>query len=156
MRVSSTVFNEAFGSEFDFSVNSLDAKRYFPSRTEDVVALEFLGQSADGKVPFQRLPLLGGQNVMRGYYSGRFRDNTYAAFQTEYRLRLTKRLGAAAFLAFGGVADRVEELELDSFRLAGGVGVRLRLGGDAAVTARADVAFTEEGTAVYLTLGEAF
>jgi hypothetical protein len=156
VRVSSTLFNEALGSEFDFSVNSLDAKRYFPVRTEDVAAFEFLCLSADGKVPFQRLPLLGGQNVMRGYYSGRLRDNTYAALQAEYRLRLTKRLGASAFLGFGGVADRVDELELDSFLLAGGFGLRLRLGSDAAATARADVAFTEEGAAVYLTLGEAF
>ncbi|MHC4247720.1 MAG: BamA/TamA family outer membrane protein [Planctomycetota bacterium] len=156
VRVSSTIFDEAFGSEFDFSVNSLDAKRYFPVRTGDVLALELVGRSADGEVPFQQLSPLGGQSIMRGYYWGRFRDDTYAAFQTEYRMHLTRRLGVAAFAGFGGVADTVDQLDLDSFQLAGGVGVRFRLGDDARVTARADVAFTEEGTAVYLMLDEAF
>ncbi|MHC5053616.1 MAG: BamA/TamA family outer membrane protein [Planctomycetota bacterium] len=156
VRLSSTIFDEAFGSEFDFSVNSLDAKRYLPVRTGDVLALELVGRSADGEVPFQQLSPLGGQSIMRGYHWGRFRDDTYAAFQTEYRLRLTDRLGLAAFAGFGGVADTVDQLDLDSFRLAGGVGVRFRLGRDAGVAARADVAFTEEGTAVYLMMGEAF
>jgi len=53
--------------------------------------------------PFYLLPQMGSDEIMRGYYGGRFRDRNYIAGQTELRYRLTRRFGLAAFAGAGEV-----------------------------------------------------
>ena len=70
---------------------------------------EALARIAGGQTPFYRLPALGGQNMLRGYYEGRYRDELYLASQVEYRTRLWRRIGAVAFAALGDVGPNLRD-----------------------------------------------
>ncbi len=56
-----------------------------------------------GLSPFYLLPSLGSDEMMRGYYNGRFRDRNFIAGQTELRYRFNPRLGIVVFAATGEV-----------------------------------------------------
>ena len=63
---------------------------------------------------------MGGEQLMRGYYLGRYRDNNLVAGQVEYRFLpfpFSKRLGAAAFLGAGTVAPKVGDLRLSQLKV---------------------------------------
>jgi outer membrane protein assembly factor BamA len=57
-------------------------------------------------LPFYILPQLGSDEMMRGYYTGRYRDQNLLALQAELRYRYTSRLGAVLFLGSGTVWGR--------------------------------------------------
>jgi hypothetical protein len=56
-----------------------------------------------GQSPFYLLPALGSDEMMRGYYNGRFRDRNFIAGQTELRYRFSDRFGIAGFAGTGEV-----------------------------------------------------
>ena len=56
-----------------------------------------------GSSPFYLLPAMGSDEMMRGYYNGRFRDRNLLAGQTELRYRLTDRFGVVGFVGTGEV-----------------------------------------------------
>jgi hypothetical protein len=96
---------------------------------------------------------------MRGYYTGRFRDKNQLAAQAEFRmlpLGFTKRWGAAVFGATGTVFNHFHQLSLNNFVVAGGAGLRFLLFPKKDIFSRVDLAFTKEGTGIYLFIGEAF
>lgn len=147
------------GSSFSFGQLFSDNRYYIPINRRDVLAMQLVGQFTYGQVPFDQLALLGGENMMRGYYLGRFRDNNLIAGQIEYRMLPVKpfrRWGAAAFVSAGTVFQRLSGLPRSHVLPAGGVGLRFLLFPDKDVWSRFDFAITEEGTGSYLFIGEAF
>mgnify|MGYP006267929183 CR=1 FL=1 len=152
-------FNEAWGSDFDFTSYFLDARYYVPTTNNQVWASQFYFSHAEGNPPFNQLSLMGGESLMRGYYLGRYRDHTLMAAQTEYRFlpfSFSRRWGAAAFVGFGTVADRPVNIDLGKLRVAGGAGLRFLLFPNKDIFTRFDVAFTEDGPGYYFFIGEAF
>ncbi|MCX7973665.1 MAG: hypothetical protein N3B16_04105 [Candidatus Aminicenantes bacterium] len=60
-------------------------------KTSSLTAFELLAwqiffPSVEGSSSFKNYPKIGGETIMRGYYSGRYRDKYLLAFQGEYRL----------------------------------------------------------------------
>ena len=146
-----------WGSNFDFNVVHWDLRTFRPFNKHQVLAAQFLGQLTQGDAPFNQLALLGGDQLMRGYYLGRFRDNNLVAAQVEYRwlpFPFAKRWGGAVFMAAGSVFPDLESAPV--LRLAGGAGVRFLLFEQKDVFVRFDVGFTQEGTGAYFYIGEAF
>jgi len=152
-------YDDAWGSEFSFTHYFLDA-RYFKTVAKDqVLATQIYGAYMDGGVPFNQLALMGGESLMRGYYLGRYRDNSLMATQVEYRFLpfpFSKRWGAAAFLAAGGVAPTLREINLGDWQVAGGAGIRFLIFPGKDIFTRFDVAFTRNGPGYYFFIGEAF
>lgn len=102
---------------------------------------------------------MGGENMMRGYYLGRFRDKNYLAAQAEYRFLpfpFSKRLGGALFTAIGSVEPKVNEFSFYDIKATAGLGLRYLVFKSKDIYLRGDLAFTREGTGVYLFIGEAF
>lgn len=154
-------FSKSLGSDFNFTYVVSDSRYFKTVRKNQVLALQALGQFSWGNVPFNQLPQLGGANLMRGYYQGRFRDRTHLATQVEYRflplpLGFSKRIGAAVFASTGAVFPSVDQLSWRDFRGAAGAGLRFLLFPKKDVFVRADYAFTREGGGFYLFIGEAF
>ena len=105
------------------------------------------------------LSLLGGENLMRGYYLGRFRDKHIVAVQVEYRIlpfSFSKRIGASIFLAAGQVFGDNHNFEMNKFLPSGGAGLRLLVFPDKDIYTRVDLAYTQEGRGIYFIIGEAF
>lgn len=154
-------YDTGWGSTFDFTSVYLDTRLYRPMGKNNVLAAQLLGQFNFGDVPFNQLALMGGENIMRGYYYGRYRDNHQFAAQVEYRFlpipfNFTDRIGAAVFAGAGSVFNQVNDLEASDFVVSGGGGLRFLLFPKKDIWTRLDFAFTKEGTGFYLFVGEAF
>nr|WKN38432.1 BamA/TamA family outer membrane protein [Tunicatimonas sp. TK19036] len=152
-------YDDAWGSDFSFTHYFLDARYFYPVTKNQVLAYQLYGANMSGDVPFNQLALMGGESLMRGYYLGRYRDNTLVATQVEYRFLpfpFSRRWGAAAFLSAGGVAPSPRKINLGDWVVAGGAGVRFLIFPAKDVYTRIDVAFTEEGPGYYFFIGEAF
>lgn len=104
---------------------------------------------------------MGGENLMRGYYTGRFRDKNQVATQVELRflplpLGFTDRFGAAVFGGVGQVFPEIRSFNMENFVWSAGVGLRFLLFPKKDIYTRFDLAFTQEGNGFYIFIGEAF
>ena len=152
-------YDNAWGSDFSFTSYFLDARYFYPVTRNQVLAYQFYGSTVEGDAPFNQLSLMGGESLMRGYYLGRYRDNTLLATQVEYRFLpfpFSRRWGAAAFVGVGGVAPAPREINLGDWVVSGGVGARFLIFPAKDIYTRLDVAFTAEGPGYYFFIGEAF
>ncbi|MGK7393245.1 MAG: BamA/TamA family outer membrane protein [Candidatus Cyclobacteriaceae bacterium M3_2C_046] len=152
-------YNNSLLSDFTFSSITFETRWFKPFPRNQVLAVQVLGQSIWGEVPFNQLALMGGESLMRGYYLGRYRDRKLLAGQVEYRwlpFPFSRRWGAAVYLSAGQVAPDISRLSIQQFKPAGGAGLRFLLFKKKDIFTRLDVAFTEEGNGFYLFIGEAF
>ena len=160
LEVGGLTYRSAFGSEFTYQNFILDGRIFRPlGRSNRVLAGQVFGQVMSGNVPFYNLALLGGDQLMRGYYLGRYRDKVLLAGQVELRwlpFSFSKRWGGNTFAALGTVAPSVSNLQLRQVRWAAGAGVQFLLFPSKDVFLRADLGVTREGTGLYFSLGEAF
>jgi len=136
-----------------------DIRGFHQVKNNRVLAWQVAGSVINGNAPFNMKSLLGGENLMRGYYYGRYRDNVLMAAQAEYRIlpfSFSRRWGAAAFAGAGTVAPTVGALRFRHTKIAAGAGVRYLLFVKKDIYLRFDVGVTKEGVNFYLFTGEAF
>ena len=155
IRGSLMLFGPAIGSSYRFSRMSLDVRRFIPLSWRHLVALRFSTQAVEGDAPFQLLPQIGGNSLLRGYRQGRYADNLFAVLQAEYRLYVWGPFSFAAFVAAGDVQRRVSDLGSDPLILSAGPGIRFLLN-EEGLNFRVDYGIGRDGGAFYFTLGEAF
>ncbi len=95
---------EVLFNDYDVFRFNLQSRKYKSISDEIVLAgminYQFVGGNS---VPFYLLNELGNENLMRAYYSGRFRDEQLIAAQTELRWWPLKRFIFAAFVGTGNV-----------------------------------------------------
>ena len=154
--VGAEVYDSVFGSDYGFTRYRADFRRYTPLFANHVFATRVLGIFSLGDAPFQLMPQLGGSELLRGYYEGRFRERDLLALQAEYRFPLYGPVALAFFASAGQVAHRAPEFRIDAFHLGGGLGLRYLLSRESRLTLRVDEGFGEEGSGFYFSFGEAF
>lgn len=121
-----------------------------------VLAFQTLLQVTGGDVPFLDLSSIGGSQIMRGYYHGRFRDHHSLQVQTEWRKFVKGRFGFVLFGGVGNVWSEWNEIDLNLTKWALGGGLRFNLNPEDTTNIRLDVAAGPNTTGFYLSLGEAF
>ncbi len=144
------------GSTYDFQYFELDLRKYLSIGEEQILAFQGLAEAAAGHPPFYELPALGGSQLLRGYFQGRYRDRLYFAFQVESRRPLWRRFGWVAFAGLGEVAHDVNDLQWNLIRYSYGIGLRWVFDKGQHVNLRGDLGIQPDGTAVYFGLEEAF
>ena len=153
------------GSELNYWRGVIDARWYQAFAGEHVLALQwFADGTAGGSPPFERMPRLGGKDLVRGFFQGRFRDAFATAFTAEYRSApwfnqktdLFWRLSGVAFLSTGTVAPHIRDFMMQNFQVAGGIGLRISLTKPDRLNLRIDRGWGPGSTATYFTVGEAF
>ena len=119
------------------------------------------GQSLmGGASPFYLLPQMGNDELMRGYYSGRFRDRNLIAGQAELRYRLSERFGLAGFGGLGQVFR--DKLEMSAFKPNLGGGVRYFFDVEKGLSIRLDYGIGQKPageqrlSGFYVSLGQSF
>jgi hypothetical protein len=81
----------------------------------------------DDRIPFTRLPRLGGPERLRGYVPGAYRDREAALVSAEYRYPIHNVVAGVLFVDTGRVApDPASLIRLSRWRVGGGVGLRVR------------------------------
>jgi hypothetical protein len=155
-----TYLNYHLSPVFGFQSIQADIRKFMPGfHPNHVWAIQGFGSFNYGNIPFNRMALMGGESLMRGYYLGRYRDNHYLAAQTEYRIlpfSFSKRFGASVFAAAGNVANTPSNLSQSNIKIAVGGGPRFLVFKTKDIFVRLDAAATNEGMAYYFFLGEAF
>lgn len=148
-------YRPALGSDHRFSRLSLDGRAYLPAGP-GLVALQGLALLHGGAPPFRMMALLGGDQIMRGYYLGRYRDKHLLAAQAELRMPVWWRIGAVAFVSIGDVTDQLSALTVAALKPAAGGGLRIRLDDDEGTNLRLDAAAGRDAFGFYFSFGEAF
>lgn len=152
-------YNQSVGSHHNFQGFNLDIRSSHPLTKRNVLAWQVYGNFFTGNVPFNQMALMGGEMIMRGYYSGRYRDKNMLATQVEHRwlpFAFSKRFGGAVFAGAAVVGPKIGSLVPAHARLSGGFGLRYLLFPKKDIFLRLDVGFTKDGPGFYLFTGEAF
>jgi outer membrane protein assembly factor BamA len=145
------------GSDFSFSRWILDLRHYVSLAPPLVLALQVYGMAiSDGDPPFYMLPALGGDNAMRGYYEGRYRDKFYLTTQAELRARLTRRWGLVGWVGIGDVAGEISGFRMKNGKPTFGLGIRFALDPEEVVNVRADFGYGRDTQGIYFNAKEAF
>ncbi|MCZ6671763.1 MAG: BamA/TamA family outer membrane protein [Verrucomicrobia bacterium] len=155
-QVKAVFYSDAIGSDFDFNKYELDVRRYIAVAPDHVFAFQIYGSMVRGSPPFYELPALGGQNRMRGFYQGRFRDKNYLTGQVEYRAYLWWRIGMVAFIGIGDVSEGVHDFRLRNFKSSYGFGVRFKFNEAEKVNLRMDLGFGKGTSGIYFGIEEVF
>lgn len=151
-----TAHGGALGGDHDFTSWRLDLRSYLPIAPEQTLAVQIYGQFQSGEPPYYLLGLLGGQNIMRGIYEGRYRDRQLLAGQVEYRRPLWRWLGAALFAGAGAVAHDLDDLGDARYRPSLGAGLRLLISRSENINLRLDYGRGDGESGFYAAFGEAF
>jgi hypothetical protein len=126
-----------------------------------VLGIDIQDQNLTGnRSPFYLLPQLGSDEMMRGYYEGRYRDRNLIAGQAELRYRVSERFGVVGFIGAGEVFHSAFTLPALKPDLGGGV--RYFFDIEKGLSIRADYGVGQKPTGeqresgFYVGLGQAF
>ncbi len=146
--------SKSFGSDFEFKKIFLDASRYFNFGKNNILALNIYSETTFGDAPFNQLSQLGGTKRMRGFLEGRFRDDHFLTFQSEYRFPIFWKIKGAIFGSVASVGSQEDGFQKTFF--AYGFGIRIGISKIEKINLRLDYGFGKNTSGFYLTFGEAF
>ena len=154
--VVTTVFSSKIGSNYNYTKTLFNLRKYLELSNNQLLAMQFLYNFVTGSTPFYELPLLGGDEIMRGYFRGRYRDNNYFAAQLEYRIRVWWRFGIVGFIGVGQVANKISAFQINQFKYSVGGGLRFRIDETELWDLRVDVGFGRNSSGFYFQYNQAF
>jgi hypothetical protein len=135
----------------------VDLRKYNTITDRLVLANRLLNNFIFGRPPFYDYSIIGGDNYVRGYYYGRYRDNNLFLLQSEVRLSVIRRWGLAAF---GGVSSAYDNLRLingSDIKYNYGMGLRFMIDRKEKTNLRLDYGIGENGShGFYVFFGESF
>lgn len=145
------------GDQYEFNHWLVDLRKYYPVGNSNTLAFQFLTQGNTGNVPILEMAKIGGAQLMRGYFTGRFRDLSYTAAQGEFRFHIWRWINGAGFAAAGVMGESVNQYQLNQTRYAVGGGLRFLVNKKNRMFLRLDYARNStSGGAYYIRLNEAF
>jgi hypothetical protein len=156
-------FMHGLGSNNNLTGGFLNVEftQFFALSKRFVLGFDIQSQNWTGnQSPFYLLPALGSDEMMRGYYNGRFRDRNLIAGQTELRYRMSERLGIVGFVGTGEVFNK--EFGTNQLKPNYGGGLRYFFDIQKGLSIRVDYGVGEKRpgesrqSGVYVGLGEAF
>ncbi|NQZ77365.1 MAG: BamA/TamA family outer membrane protein [Ekhidna sp.] len=152
------VYNTALSSDYDFELTRIDLRGFVSpfKRRKDVIGFQVRAHLSHGDLPLNEMAFLGSDEIMRGYYEGRFIDRNMFMAQVEYRRDIKGRLGAVAFVGAGDVAERVADFSFSDMKPSLGFGLRFLLDKREDLNVRFDWGFGEGTDNYYLNVAEAF
>jgi hypothetical protein len=140
---------------------NIEYSQFFLLSKKLVLGLDIQEQSLTGGLsPFYLLPALGSDEMMRGYYNGRYRDRNFIAGQTELRYRINDRIGIVGFLGTGEVAHNM--FAISALKPNYGGGLRYFFDTEKGLSIRADYGVGEKApgearqSGFYIGLGQSF
>lgn len=149
-------FGGALGSDYAYTETVWDGRAYHTVGADTTFAGQMVLEARSGTPPFTNQAELGGDNVLRGLYRGRFRDRSLLAVQGEVRIPLVWRFRAVLFAGVGEVFSEVRTLGEYPPRWTAGGGLRYELDPDSHTTVRLDIGAGPNGAGVIFNFGEAF
>jgi outer membrane protein assembly factor BamA len=159
------------GSDFTYTTMEVDYRIYFPVlQGRHVLAVQALHSNNVGDPGFETMALLGGDEIMRGHFQGRFRDKGINAIQAEYRIPIGRknwvderekmpffeRFGIVGFAGIGHVYPRFQDMDIKELKESYGFGFRWLAIPEERINIRIDVGFGTERPGFYFQIRESF
>jgi hypothetical protein len=148
--------DDAIGSDFNYDKLVAAANVYRQVRPGTVLAGRASLCRVSGGAPFFDMCMFGASSDLRGYDSGKFRDDASWATQVEVRQHLFGKFGVVGFAGIGGTASELTDFDDMEILQSLGVGLRFMPVKAANTNVRIDYAWGEDGGALYISVGEAF
>jgi outer membrane protein assembly factor BamA len=149
-------------NEFNTSQIKITVSNFWPLANRLVLGVNGFYHTVQSRnTPFYLLPQLGNDEMMRGYYRGRYRDENLITAQTELRYRFTNRFGLVAFAGAGRVFAN-GDFSLKYFKPTYGGGGRYFFDPAKGLSVRLDYGIGEKPphekrqSGFYISLAEAF
>ena len=150
-----------YNKSYEGGFFNIEYSQFFLLAKPLVLGLDVQEQSITGaRSPFYLLPQMGSDEMMRGYYGGRYRDRNYIAGQAELRYRIDRRIGLAAFAGTGEVFH--SDFSLPQLKPNYGGGVRYFFDVEKGLAIRLDYGVGDKPTGeprehgFYIALGQSF
>jgi hypothetical protein len=151
-----SISSKFLGSGYDYHNLILDVRKYVTLHQRVIFAVNGYSNFNFGELPYRVMPVLGGARFMRGYYSGRFRDNNMMVLNAEFRFDLFWRIGIAVFSGVGRVSHTLKEFGEGNWKYDVGGGIRFKINRKENVNVRLDYGYTGDSHGLYVVFAEAF
>ena len=149
-------YRDWIGSDNTFESYNIVYNHFFPIQSEQQIFVSRIYASiATGDVPFQGQNVVG-QDDIRGYTEGKYRDNQVYAAQAEYRYRFEGRFGAVGFFGIATAIESFSNFDKAPFLPGGGVGIRYMAIPKERINIGMDFALGKDDWGIYFRIGEAF
>ena len=147
---------------FTGSQIKLDVRNFWRLNNSFAIGVQGLYNTIQGKnTPVYLLQQMGNDEMMRGYYNGRFRDESLLVFQGELRYRYNSRFGATLFGGTGTVWG-IDDFAIKTFKPNYGAGLRYFFDPEKGISVRLDYGIGEKRanekrqSGFYISIAEAF
>lgn len=132
--------------------------RYYKNWNDKLVsATRVVNDFNFGTIPFYDLAYLGGDQYVRGYYFGRYRDQHLSTIQQELRFPLFWRFGLATFGGFSTIYSGNHPFGFDNIKYNYGLGLRFLVDKKDKTNLRIDYAIgANNNSGFYISFGESF
>ena len=150
--VSALLFNEALGSDRDFTRLGMNAMQYTPLGPKWSLGVREVATFNYGDAPFYMLPYV----YMRGVPAMRYQGDQVMQLEGELRWQFWQRVSVVGFGGVGAAVKDFRDLSRTSDAAAGGVGLRYEIARKYGLHAGLDVAWGRDGPAVYIQVGSAW
>ncbi len=153
LQLNAAFYRQELGSAFNYNSYMVDLRYYFSPAESHIIAVQFLGKSVDGEIPFNKYVRL---ESMRGINGSLFRDKKMFLSQIEYRYPLHNRFSGVVFCALGDVVDHWQSDQLKTIKYSFGFGIRYLISPQEKIHLRVDVGVSRWGINPYFQISEAF
>lgn len=119
-----------------------------------ILAFDFFGQFNSTNSPWSLKEEFGGNQRMRGYYSGRYIDNNIISGQVELRQHVIQRFGFTTWIGGGTVFPSIKEFSAKNILPNYGIGLRFEVKSN--VNARIDYGLGKGTGGFVFNISEAF
>jgi len=149
--------SQNFENSHSYLKSIIDLRYYKTLKKIYTFSFRFLSEFNTNDPPFFDLAMLGGDSRVRGYYYGRFRDNNFMTFQTEFRSKIYKRFGYAIFGGLSEVSNSLSGFNVNNVKPNYGVGLRFLIDRQEKINLRFDYGVGIDGQdGFYISFGESF
>jgi hypothetical protein len=152
-----TSYNKEIASSYSFNKWVAEARIFKKVFKNHVIAAQLYNYSTFGETPFRSMASLGGAGNLRGFYQGRFRDNSMYSAIAEYRFPIFWKISGCVFGGVGDVYNKPKDINVASLKGSFGGGLRLTILEKEKLNLRIDYGYSDNyNKAFYFTIGECF
>lgn len=157
LQTSITAFHKELLSSYTFQRFIIDFRFFKTTFKNQVIAVQLYNYLTTGNTPLRNLAMLGGANNLRGFYQGRYRDQSMFSVIGEYRAFVYWRISACVFGGIGDVYSGEHTVNLKNVKASFGAGLRFALLAKEKLNLRLDYGYADKyNKGFYFTVAESF
>lgn len=139
----------------NYAIAKVDLRKYFTFKNNFVLASRLYNSFVIGTPNFYDYSILGGDQFVRGYFFGKFRDNNLSTLQAEIRTPRLWRVGLAFITGVSTIYNKTNFVK--DLKPNNGIGIRFLADKRDNVNLRFDyVLGNRDNSGFYISFGESF